>query len=117
MLRADLVPRRLMVAKGLVIQIAIVALGRLVLVELAFLSITVHKSDGVVHRRSKVPDFIDTYWIFQGISEFIVDTIFLIHSRVRVLDIMLPVFLLVCESYHLAHVKNIKAWVVVYSRV
>ena len=71
----------------------------------------------MVHRRGKVPDFIETYWIFQGISKFIVDTIFLIHSRVRVLDIMLPLFLLVGESHHLVHVKNIKARVVVYFRI
>jgi hypothetical protein len=93
-LRAELTPRRLTVAIGHIIKIFIVRLG-LVLLELDFLSVTVHKSNRVVHRRGKVPDFIPAYWTFQGISEFIVDTIFLKHSRVRVLDIVLPVFLLV----------------------
>lgn len=93
-LRAELTPRRLTVAIGLIIGIFIVRLG-LVLLELDFLSVTVHKSNGVVNRRGKVHDFIPTDWTFHGIPEFIVDTIFLIHSRVRVLDIVLPVFLLV----------------------
>jgi hypothetical protein len=93
-LRAELTPRRLTVSIGLIIEIFIVRLG-LVLLELDSLSVTVHKSNGVVNRRGKVPDFIPTYWTFQGIPEFIVETIFLIHSRVRVLDIVLPVFLLV----------------------